>query len=160
MFYFIQVKRFYKFLLEGVPGYEKIIPVYHQWFIPCVRHWLKEYQHSAMLFVNNAWDDDKNNDKVHSTFSSHLFSPRGVPWTSYVLYTFFIDLFIYYDYTRIFRKLHVCTVVTIKRQVQQHHWIGHWIYRLLMSTMPKYGEKQNTSKRNFQENGNRTWWTI
>lgn len=97
MFYFIQVKRFYKFLLEGVPGYEKIIPVYHQWFIPCVRHWLKEYQHSAMLFVNNAWDDDKNNDKVHSTFSSHLFSPRGVPYIveQVMCYTPFLLIFLY-----------------------------------------------------------------
>ena len=61
---YFQVKRFYKFLLEDVPGCERMVPVYHQWFIPCVRHWLKEYQHSALLFVNNAWDDDKNNDKV------------------------------------------------------------------------------------------------
>ena len=60
-----QVKRFYKFLLEDVPGSEKMVPVYHRWFIPCVRHWLKEYQHSALLFVNNAWDDDKSNDKVN-----------------------------------------------------------------------------------------------
>ena len=70
------MKRFYKFLLADVPGYEKVIPLYHQWFIPCVRHWLKEYQHSAMIFVDNAWDDDKNNDKV---INAYLYFERYTP---------------------------------------------------------------------------------
>ena len=71
-----QVKRFYKFLMADTPRGESAIPQYHQWFIPCVRHWLKEYQHSALLFVNNAWDDDKNNDKVGvgGTLAAHLSS--------------------------------------------------------------------------------------
>jgi hypothetical protein len=75
------VKRFCKFLLEDVPGCEKVVPVYHHWFIPCVRHWLKEYQHSAMLFVDNAWDDDKNNDK----FARH----QNQPYSNSVYQMFF-----------------------------------------------------------------------
>jgi hypothetical protein len=68
-------------LLEDVPGCEKVVPVYHHWFIPCVRHWLKEYQHSAMLFVDNAWDDDKNNDK----FARH----QNQPYSNSVYQMFF-----------------------------------------------------------------------
>ena len=40
------------------------IPDYPRWFLPCVQRWLEVYQKEAMSFVDNAWDDDRDNLQV------------------------------------------------------------------------------------------------
>ena len=44
------------------------IPEFPRWFLPCVRRWLEVYQKEAMSFVDNAWDDDRDNLEVRRVY--------------------------------------------------------------------------------------------
>ena len=61
---FLQVKVFYESTVRDLPSMRGQIPEYPRWFLPCTRRWLQVYQKEAISFVDNAWDDDRDNLQV------------------------------------------------------------------------------------------------
>jgi len=56
---FFAVKVFYEQYVAKLPSRAGVFPEYSRWFLPCGRRWLHEYQKKAVSFVENAWEDDK-----------------------------------------------------------------------------------------------------
>ncbi len=63
----MQVQGLYESEIRRVPMYKDLTPDYPRWFFPCGKLWLTGYLNEGIVFVNNAWEDDKNTFHV-----SHL----------------------------------------------------------------------------------------
>lgn len=69
--------------MAKLPSRAGVFPEYSRWFLPCGRRWLHEYQKKAVSFVENAWEDDKQQLQVrrwHGVVNSVLLLV-GVKWT-------------------------------------------------------------------------------
>ncbi len=56
----VQVQGLYESEIRRVPMYKDLIPDYPRWFLPCGKLWLASYLNEGIVFVDNAWEDDKN----------------------------------------------------------------------------------------------------
>ncbi len=73
----MQIKNFYDVELKSIAGRQDKVPEYPRWFVEPVQRWLKvKYQKEGMFFLDNAWEDDKNREKVSESIS-HLSSSRS-----------------------------------------------------------------------------------
>ncbi len=66
----MQVQGLYESEIRRVPMYKDLIPDYPRWFLPCGKLWLAGYLNEGIVFVDNAWEDDKNT--FHVSISSSV----------------------------------------------------------------------------------------